>query len=200
MTTARRFEERFGAPVSGTDQLLERIRAGDRVAAARFMEEHADLLRRRFRQRLGPSMRRLFDSQDLFSTVLRRVDRAVAEGQVRAESQDQLMAYVHAIAQNSLVDRIKLVRRLQRSDAADLAVSQELLTRIEQAEGDAWPDVLSRAHEALETPLDREILALWLQDVPLSGIATIVQMEPAATRKRWQRIRERLKEHLKSGG
>ena len=55
--------------------LLARIRAGDRDAAAAFLDRYGPLVRRRVRGKLGQQMRRVFDSQDLWSTLARRFDR-----------------------------------------------------------------------------------------------------------------------------
>src|ERR1051325_8138362 len=57
--------------------LLERMKRGDRVAAAEFIADNASRIRRRFRGKLGPDVRRLFDSQDLVSTVSRRLDTII---------------------------------------------------------------------------------------------------------------------------
>ena len=60
------------------EKLISRIHGGDREAVAQYVMTLEPLIRRRISGKLGPRMRRVFDSQDIFSTVLRRVE-AVCE-------------------------------------------------------------------------------------------------------------------------
>ena len=64
-------------PQENVESLLRRMRNGDREAAAQFITRYEDRIRRRIRGKLNPSVRRLFDSQDIFSTIGRRLDQYV---------------------------------------------------------------------------------------------------------------------------
>src|SRR5688572_28295557 len=74
------------------DSQLGRIRGGDREAAAEFVRLNEALLRRRYRHKLGSALRRIVDSEDLVSTVSRRLDAYVLSGRVRAVTLQQLWA------------------------------------------------------------------------------------------------------------
>src|SRR5689334_16822079 len=88
----------------GVGSLLTRMRAGDRNAAAQFMDRFGSRIRRRVRGRLRPAMRRLFDSQEIISTLARRLDLFVRGGQLNAETEGQLWTLVFKMAENAVID------------------------------------------------------------------------------------------------
>src|SRR5947209_7736671 len=95
--------------VMDPDELLMiRIRSGDRTAAAEFIRENEPLIRRRFRHKLGAALRRVMDSEDLFSTLARRLDAYVVAGRLTGATQDQLWAVVLRIVENSMVDKLRV--------------------------------------------------------------------------------------------
>ena len=67
--------------------LLQQMRAGDRGAAAVFVTRYGSRIRRRIRGKLSRAMRRIFDSQDILSTLGRRLDSFVHSGGVQATSE-----------------------------------------------------------------------------------------------------------------
>ncbi len=180
------------------DSLLARLRAGDREAAALFVTHYGPLVRRRVRGKLGASMRRLFDSQDILSTVSRRLDRYVSAGRVRAGTEAELWSLVLRMVDAALVDKVRIVKRLQRVAAEDSDFAGMLLGRLKQAEtrgggGDAVEMELDRAFAALSDPIDRQILSLWLRGHKHSAIAAVVGLSHDAARQRWHTIRQRLR-------
>ena len=64
---------------SDLDSLVSRMAAGDREAVGTFLSLYGPMIRRRVRGKLRMSVRRLFDSQDILSTVGRRLDTIVRE-------------------------------------------------------------------------------------------------------------------------
>jgi DNA-directed RNA polymerase specialized sigma24 family protein len=184
------------------DQLLTRMRAGDRQAAALFLSGYGDLIRRRVRGKLGASVRRMFDSLDILSTVGRRFDRYVRDGKLQAVDEPQLWSLLFRMAEAAVVDKVRAVKRLQLAEGEDGPIARELLARIDSAErgGASGADiVLEKALGALPFDDDRSILTLWLADWPLFRIAEALGTTPAAVRQRWRAIRELLREKLDAG-
>jgi DNA-directed RNA polymerase specialized sigma24 family protein len=178
------------------ESLLARLRAGDREAAALFVQHYGPMVRRRVRGKLGASMRRLFDSQDILSTVSRRLDRYVSAGRVRAGTEAELWSLVLRMVDAALVDKVRIVKRLQRVEAEDSDFAGLLLGRLKQAEtraGDAVEMELDQAFAALSDPIDRQILSLWLRGHKHPAIAAVVGLSHDAARQRWHSIRQRLK-------
>ena len=97
------------------ESLLHRMRAGDRHAAAEFVTKYGPRIRRRVRARMNPSMRRIFDSEELLSTMARRLDQFVHEGRMTAENQARLSASGDGSCRRRIVSAAGTIarRRLQ---------------------------------------------------------------------------------------
>lgn len=179
--------------------LLARLRGGDRLAAGEFITRYGPMVRRRVRGKLGASMRRLFDSQDILSTVSRRLDRYVASGRVRAVSEAELWKLVFRMVDAAMIDKLRLVKRLKRGERDDPELARLLLTRIEDAdpsEEDAAAMSLDRAFASLTDPMDRQLLSLWLRGHRHTVIASILGLSHDVTRQRWHTIRLRLRKEF----
>jgi RNA polymerase sigma factor (sigma-70 family) len=182
------------------DELLGRIRGGDRGAVAEFIRGHEPLIRRRFRHKLGAALRRVVDSEDLVSTLSRRLDAYVAMGRLTATTQEQLWALVLKIAENSVFDKL---RDLQRSPVPDRVPVDEVGRGTipgrygelagELRTGRTVEDILRLIPEA-----DRPIAIGWLRDLDFKTIAHQLGTSPEAVRQRWHRIKLELRDRLKS--
>lgn len=184
------------------DVLLTRMRAGDRQAAAVFLNDYGDLIRRRVRGKLGASVRRMFDSLDILSTVGRRFDRYVRDGKLQAIDEPQLWSLLFRMAEAAVFDKVRAVKRLEVAEGEDGPIARVLLARIQDAEqghDNGTEIVLERVLAVLPSDEDRSILTLWLSDWPLFRIAEALGTTPAAVRQRWRSIRLRLREKLDAG-
>lgn len=178
---------------------MDQIRKGDRGAAAAFVMRHEQKIRRRYRRQLGPNMRRLFDSQELLSTVLRRLDRYVVNETIRAPSDGAIWHLVFKIADAALVDRIRVLNRLKQVRDEHQEIARQMLKRLEPtSNNEDFAEQLDGLLRSLPCPTDREIVSLWLGGASLNQISEILQITPAATRKRWERIRVGFREQLLS--
>lgn len=190
------------APAAPVGNLLTRMRDGDRDAAAAFLVNYGDLIRRRIRGKLGASVRRMFDSMDILSTIGRRFDRYVRDGKLQDVDEPQLWAILFRMAEVAVIDKARIVKRLQIAEGEDGIIARELLARIEAAENatEAGADIiLERALAALRSDADRTILTLWLADWPLFRIAEAMDSTPVAVRQRWHSIRLLLRKKLEAG-
>lgn len=176
------------------------MRDGDRDAAAEFVTRYGSRIRRRVRGKLGPGMRRLFDSQDILSTLGRRLDRVVHDERVEAQNADEFWALVMAIANNAVVDKARVCRRLQRVEGEDSDFANAMLTRMRNADNDDGDSdgegAIESAFGALPDDVDKRILSMWLVGSRHTQIANGVGLSPAAVRQRWQSIKSRLRERL----
>jgi DNA-directed RNA polymerase specialized sigma24 family protein len=191
-----------GALAVPVDVLLARMRAGDRQAAAVFLTDYGDLIRRRVRGKLGASVRRMFDSLDILSTVGRRFDRYVRDGKLQAIDEPQLWSLLFRMAEAAVLDKVRAVKRLEVAEGEDGPIARVLLARIQDAEqgsGNGADIVLEKVLAVLPSDDDRSVLTLWLTDWPLFRIAEALGTTPAAVRQRWRSIRLRLREKLDAG-
>jgi len=175
------------------DELLARIRCGDRSAAAMFVLRYGDRIRRRLGGRLGPQMRRVFDSEDILSTVLRRLDVYLMDHDLLATNDNQLMSLIYRIADSAVVDKVRLSVKLRdlfgaEGGAADSAASQD-----GGLDDDAQMGVI---FDAIDDPQDRVMVWMLLTDRSFEQIGQALDVPSATLRKRWQRLRERLSSKL----
>jgi DNA-directed RNA polymerase specialized sigma24 family protein len=182
----------------GAADLLAGMLAGDRDAAARFVTRFGPRVRRRVRGKLSPAMRRLFDSQEILSTVARRLDQFVQSGQLTASNEGELWSLVFAMAEHAVIDKARVFRKLQRVEDEDSVWASRLAERLQAASGasDGVELTLCRVFESLPDPVDREILSLWLADTPHTVTSRMVNMTPNNVRQRWSKIKDSLRETL----
>lgn len=175
------------------------MREGDREAAAAFITRYGSRVRRRIRGKLGPTMRRVFDSQEILSTVGRRLDLYVRSGRLQAVGEGQLWSLIFRIADNALIDKVRVFQRLQAVESSDSEFAMALLAKLERAES-SEPDgadfEIERAFDIISDQTDRQILTLWLLGQPHTVIAAEIGIAATGVRKRWQSIKERLRHHF----
>ncbi len=158
---------------------------------------YAPLLRRRISGKLGPHLRRHFDSADILSTVLRRLDVYVEGRNLVATTEQEFWSLILQIAQNAVIDKLRVLQRLDRIEDEDGAVARSLARRLRQAErqGAEQSEIeLASAFDVLDSDDDKRILWLWLNGVGHQQIAGILGMTPDNARKRWERIRRKLRD------
>lgn len=178
-------------------RLLARMRGGDREAAAEFIAEYGPRIQRRVRPKLGVGVRRLFDSQDIVSTVARRLDAYIAKGKLRATDEPQLWAFVFRLTSRAVLDKAAVCSRLRRVESEDAVVARSWSSRLESTPDDEQFDFeIEQAFSALDDETDRQILALWLHDTPSHEMGELLGMPPGTVRWRWSRIRESLRTSL----
>jgi RNA polymerase sigma factor (sigma-70 family) len=116
-----------------------------------------------------------------------------------ADDEEELWALIFKMADNAVIDKLRILQRLERVEAADSEFAQHLLFRLRQAdrqEMDGAERAIEEALSILSDPVDRRILTLWLTGQTQAEIGEDLDMSHAAVRKRWQVIKERLRAHL----
>jgi DNA-directed RNA polymerase specialized sigma24 family protein len=177
------------------DELLARIRAGERAAAAEFVRRHERQLRRRYRHKVGTSMRRLLDSDDIVATLSRRLDAYIASGKLHQVTLEQLWSLVSRIVNHALADQGRLARRLRNVEIEDRWLATAVAARLDGSGDDLN---LEELIGSLQSPVDREIVVLWLGGNKLKDIAEELGLTESGVRKRWERTRAELREKLLS--
>lgn len=140
-------------------------------------------------------MRRLFDSQDILSTLGRRLDCYVRDGKFEARSEDEFWSMVFRVAHNSVAEKARIVESLRVKEGEDSVFAGWMLSRLRDPEGDGAPKA-ARVFELddilalLKDEQDRTITHLWATGSNLSQIADHMGVGESMVRQRWHRIRE----------
>lgn len=184
------------------DDLLLRMRSGDRDAAAEFLMRYGSRVRRRIRGKLGPTIRRLFDSMEILSTLGRRLDLYVMSGRLQVASESQLWSLLFKMADRAMIDKARVYKRLQAAEGEDSDFARDFNRRLHEADNEQTSGVeleIENCLKALSDPRDRRILSLWLAGEPYAVIAEYVDLEPANVRKKWEFIKARLRRRFQVG-
>lgn len=186
-------------PPSGASQSLRPCSAYNRDAVAQFLIENGPRIRRRIRGKLGVVLRRSEDSEDIFSTVVRRLDRYAASGKMHAQSEGELWALVTKVTDTAIVDKLRYSERRSRtSDLYQLAMAQlarapgppDASSRNDQSERAIH--VLDQIAES-ENSTDAQIASLWARGLSHVSIAAFLGQDVASIRTRWQLIKRKLR-------
>ncbi len=189
-------------PPPSIDRLRQRMRAGDREAVGEFVRYYGAQVRRRVRGGMLRSHSRVFDSEDILSTLARRLGGLVRDGGLRAESEGELWSLVLTISGHAVLRKNEVSGRYRRLEqGADAGVGHALSARAaSRAETDdpsrALEHEVGRAIDSLEDETDREILRLWLGGKTLRDIAGALGLPQPTARWRWGRIKTALRARL----
>ncbi|MBC7836083.1 MAG: sigma-70 family RNA polymerase sigma factor [Phycisphaerales bacterium] len=179
--------------------LASRMRSGDREAVAAFVSEYGPLIRRRVRGKLSAATRRLFDSQEILSTLSRRLDLYVRAGRLEATSESQLWALVFKMADAALIDKVRVTQRLRSVEGEDSPLAAAMLARFDRSarrSSDGPEFELDELLRSLPTAADRQLLSLWLLGNSLKVIGEHLGVPADTARQRWHTLRERLRGSL----
>jgi RNA polymerase sigma-70 factor (ECF subfamily) len=89
-------------------QLIQRVRAGEREAAAELVRLYEPEIRRFIRTQLNRSrLRRTFDSADIFQSVFLNFYVRVMDGQFDLEEPTQLLRLLATMARNRITDHAR---------------------------------------------------------------------------------------------
>lgn len=176
-------------------ELLSRVRQGDRQAAADLFTRYSRLIRQRCRARMRPGLRAVTDSEDVWATVTRRFDAMLARGGVSIASARDFWVLVAALTEHAIVDRARVLARLDRVRDDDEPFAERLRQRLVGRDGPPATD-LDDLLAAVDDPTDRDILRLWLVDRSHAEIGAALGLSEGAVRSRWHQIRRMLRESL----
>lgn len=172
-----------------------------RQAVAQFALANADKIRAIARRKLTLATRSVHDSEDVFSSVLRRLDTLAADGKLRPRSENDLWGLVVVIARNCAVSKTRMIERAKSILTDDGPLAYEIVTRLDACVCDEEATVLlRRMMAALSDSRDRQILDLQFRGANHAAIAAFFGISPEASRQRWGTVRRKLSAWFAEGG
>jgi hypothetical protein len=172
----------------------------DRDGLARYLLEHEASIRAVARRKLSASTRSVYDSEDVLSSVLRRVDGMAREGALRPRSEAELWALINTIAANNAINRTRLIERARNFLTEDGPYAYELLRRLNAfTTDDEVTLLLHRMLAVLGSGEDRQLLVMYHRGAALNVIAGYLGISDETCRQRWRTIRKLLHERFQAG-
>lgn len=165
-----------------------------RQAIADFVLRQEPRIRELARRKLSPQARSAFGSDDVFSTIVRRLDALAAAGQVRAESEAQLWALIRGIVENVVLQRLRLIESTSCRSGEDAEFWSMVSADLRRTSDDTEAFVL--IFKMLATLTDneqRQIFTLRLRGVSHKVIAQQIGCSTEAARQRWSTIMDSLR-------
>jgi DNA-directed RNA polymerase specialized sigma24 family protein len=160
-----------------------------REAVAAFLMSRQDKLRAIARSRLSKVAQGVNDSEDVFASVLRRVDLMASQGKVRPRSEAELWALAEKIAMNNAISRTRLAKQFVTHIADDPVFVRLITERFAHCETDDEATLLKhRAASAIKCGDDRHLFLLRLKGVAYKVIAEQLEITEVAARWRWGRV------------
>jgi len=175
---------------------------GNREQFAAFVLEHGDRVKAIARRKIRTSARSAFGSDDVLSTVLRRLDVLAAEGLVRAQNEAQLWVLVRSIAENVSLERGRLLESTLNRTGDDAAFWSQIHQDFRRKTGDD-EEAFIRLYELLmmlEDQNDRQLFMLRLRGVNHKVIAQQLGISSDAVRQRWHKVVTQLRKRLTQAG
>ncbi len=167
-----------------------------RAHAAQLVERQRATLLSRIHRLLGDDARRVTDTDDILSTALRRIDTAIQQGSLEAQSERQFYAFVHGVIERTILEKARKSQRLTARERIAQVMKVHISPPVIEQRV-IVSEELNQIGEMITDPIDREIILLRGRDLSLADIAKAMDMTPAAVRKRWSRIRTMVREYIK---
>jgi RNA polymerase sigma-70 factor (ECF subfamily) len=192
-----------------TALLLERARGGDRDAVDELLTRHRDLVRRFIELRLDDGLRRRLDASDVLQEAQLEIARRLTDYLER-----QPMPYHLWVRKTAYQNLLRLRRQHYGAECRDAGREQGLpesssFLLARKLQGDSGDDparaildkeLAERVRDALSElgETDQEVLLLRFFDgLSTIEVAQVLELEPAAARKRYGRALLRLRQALR---
>lgn len=169
---------------------------------AQYLDERRDLIRDAARAKLIPVAKSSGDSEDVASSVIRRIDSMAVSGTLRIGSENELWALIRLIAEHQSIDRGRMALRA-RAVALDDGVDGHAIVRslAESPTEDHALLLLHRILMSMDSADDRHLVLLRLRGSSFRVAGQLIGISTAAAKMRWSRItssiRDRFAEDLR---
>jgi DNA-directed RNA polymerase specialized sigma24 family protein len=171
-----------------------------REAIAEFVLQHQDIIRSIARRKLTRAARSVSDSEDVVSSVLRRLDGLALRGTLLPRSEGELWGLIKVITTNTAISKTQLIERLRNLLTEDGPYVYEVLKRLNSyTEDDEANLLVQRMLCSLSSSDDRQLLLMILRGSSHRVAAQYLKISEAASRQRWMRVKRELCERFRGG-
>lgn len=163
----------------------------DRESVARLLIEQRAVIRRRLSRMIPGSARSLFDTDEVFSTICRRLDEMMASGHVQFRSEDGPLRMAQVVGRRIVASRwrdwVTWLRHRERPGVRPKPVEDDAAPIPDEAEHGAVLGALSGL-----SAQDHALLQSRLAGASWDQVAIMLGISSGAARQRLQAIRLKL--------
>jgi DNA-directed RNA polymerase specialized sigma24 family protein len=167
---------------------------------ARLLVEALPRLRVAARRGLTARTKSVYDSPDVASSVLRRMDLLAHEGRLDTLTDDEVIRFALTVASNRAVSRTRTMERLATMMAEDGRYAQLVRDRVGRCEDDEQAALfLCRIAASIDDGVARQLFMLRWKGLTSDMIGQVLGISPEAVRQRWSTLRHKLAAQLETG-
>lgn len=173
------------------------LRPVPRKELAEYLDQHRDEIRQAVRKKLNRVTRVVCDSEEIASSVIRRLDELAHEGRLRPANDTELWGLIHTIAVNAAITatRKESLRGFLRTDIDPDQITCRY-TRDEPLDEDDRGALESAAFQ-LKDSTDRQMVLMRIRGASHKVIAATLGISHDAARQRWSQVVRRMIEFAK---
>lgn len=148
------------------------------------------------RRKLTVSTRSVFDSEDVLSSVLRRLDSLVQRGKLRPGCEAELWGFIKVIASNNAVSKSRLIECSRKWLTDEPEYAYYIVKVINACEDDDEVSWLVYRMAGSLAGEDRQIFFLRVRGAMHQAVARVLGIDEGAVRQRWSRICRELRDRF----
>lgn len=168
-------------PTKGSNDLPQ-----NREEIARFVLSRKARVQAIARTKLTRSTRAVFDSEDVLSSVIRRLDGLAHRGKLRLDSEEELWALIVTIAKNDATSKTRLIERARDLLNDDATFATLLLQRAQTCQEDMDADnLILEMAASIKAPDARQAFLLRVRGATHRAIASALGITEETSRQRW---------------
>ncbi len=171
-----------------------------REQLAKLLFENFTKLQGIARRKLTVKTKSVFDSHDVVSSAIRRLDKLASEGRLEAISDEEVVRLASAVVQNQAVSRTRTMERFSTLVAEDGPYAQAIHQRLKACADDEGATMLCyRIALSIGDAESRQLFLLRWKGVNSTLIGQMMGITSESVRYRWMTLRKTLEEKISSG-
>lgn len=172
-------------------------RGSAREYVATFVLARKELIQSIARSKLTPKAGTVYDSEDVVSSVLRRVDDLARRGKLAPGCESELWALIKVIATNTALGKTRLIARSRHWVSENPEYAAHVSGLLNACETDDEAHLLVyRMAGSLDDRADRQLFLLQVRGAGHRAIAEVMRISEEACRQRWSRVCRQLRERF----
>jgi hypothetical protein len=171
-----------------------------RTAIAEYVLNNKERVCAIAREKIPRSTRSTLDSEEIFSSVLRRLDLMVVRNTLRPHSEAELWGLIETIIHNTTISKSQLIATARKHLTDGGPFTYEFLKRLNTCRDDDEAGILvTRMLMSLRKAEDRQLFCLIYRGAAHKATAAFLGISEEASRQRWLNVRRDLEARFAEG-